>query len=137
MWGRGRRRHRRRGWRRGPGNLIGLLRPYLLLLLHRQRAHGYALLEQLSEFGLDVQSLNPGLVYRALREMEAEGYLASEWDAQSLGPPRRVYRITAEGEEGLARWVGELRKTARSLKGFIDAYETHIESDEQMREGGA
>ena len=130
MPGQGRGGHRRHGWRRGPGRLIRFLHPFLLLLLHRQPAHGYALLEQLSEFGLDVHSLNPGLVYRALPEREAEGYLTSEWDTRSLGPPRRVYRVTAEGDRELSRWLGELRQTARSVRRFIDAYESHIEGDE-------
>jgi hypothetical protein len=44
------------------------LDPVLLLLLKETPAHGYTLLGQMADFGLDF--LNPTVIYRALREME-------------------------------------------------------------------
>jgi DNA-binding PadR family transcriptional regulator len=99
-----------------------------LLLLHRGEAHGYNLIQGLEEFGFDVNSLNPGLVYRALHEMEQGGYVVSEWEEEkSLGPPRRVYRLTSQGDEVLSQWVEELRESRKVLDGFIEAHETHLE----------
>jgi DNA-binding PadR family transcriptional regulator len=40
-----------------------------------------------------------------------------------------VYRITAEGDRYLARWVADLRETDRVLHGFLRAY------DKQVQEG--
>jgi len=95
--------------------------------LHRGDAHGYNLLQGLEEFGFDVNSLNPGLVYRALHEMEREGYVVSEWEEESLGPPRRVYRLTPRGDEVLSRWVEELRESRRALDHLVEAHKTHLE----------
>ena len=89
MRGRGYRR-RTRGRR-----TVRMLEPALLLLLHHGPAHGYTLLEQLREFGLG--DLNPSAVYRVLRDMEAKEWVTSTWDEeQTQGPPRRVYRFTAQ-----------------------------------------
>ena len=129
---RGRRKRRMRWGRRGcPRRLAGFLHPCLLLLLHRGDAHGYNLLKGLEEFGFDVDSLNPGLVYRALHEMEREGYVVSEWEEEeSLGPPRRVYRLTRWGDEVLSQWVEELREARRALGRLIEAHKTHLEEEE-------
>ena len=114
-----------------PRRLAGFLHPCLLLLLHRGDAHGYNLLQGLEEFGFDVNSLNPGLVYRALHEMEREGYLVSEWEEEeSLGPPRRVYRLTSWGDEVLSQWIEELREARRALNRLIEAHKTHLEQEE-------
>jgi poly-beta-hydroxybutyrate-responsive repressor len=109
--------------------MVRFLDPALLLLLHRGRAHGYTLLEQLAEFGLT--GLNPSVIYRTLRDMEDMGWVTSTWDEeQTQGPPRRVYSITAEGDNALARWVQDLGETRDLIDHFVTAYQQHITEDE-------
>jgi PadR family transcriptional regulator PadR len=123
MRGKGQRR-RRRGRR-----TAGMRESALLLLLHRQPAHGYTLLEQLQEFGLG--GIAPSVIYRALRDMEARGWVASTWDEeQTQGPPRRIYRITALGDEVLAAQVGELDETRKMLDHLVGAYHVHMDEGE-------
>jgi PadR family transcriptional regulator PadR len=106
-----------------------MLESALLLLLHRVPAHGYTLLEQLSEFGLD--GIDPSVVYRALRAMEAQGWVTSTWDEeQAQGPPRRVYRITALGDTVLATWIQDLDETGRMIECLVGAYRLHMEEGE-------
>jgi poly-beta-hydroxybutyrate-responsive repressor len=115
--GRGRGRFRR---------VARLLEPTLLLLLHRGPAHGYTLLEQLGEFGLE--GLNASVVYRALRDMEAKGWVTSTWDEeQTQGPPRRVYSLAALGDEVLGLCTQELRETRGMIDRFLGAYSQHME----------
>ena len=105
--------------------MVRFLNPVLLLLLHRGPAHGYTLLEQLAEFGLG--SLNPSVVYRTLRDMENRGWVTSTWDEESTqGPPRRVYRITAEGDDALTQWVQDLGETRELIDRFVTAYRQHM-----------
>jgi poly-beta-hydroxybutyrate-responsive repressor len=106
------------------------MEPCLLLLLHRGSSHGYSLQDELKEFGFAEPAVDPSVVYRALREMEEQGLLTSAWDTEGSGPPRRVYRLTAEGDEYLARWVADLRETDRVLHGFFAAYDEHMEEGE-------
>ena len=126
-------RHRWRGGRgRGasPWRIYRFVQPCLLLLLHQQPSHGYDLIERLSQFGLGESIVDSSMVYRYLREMEAEGLVVSDWDTGGTGPPRRVYRLTSQGDEYLARWVRGLRETKRALERFLSAYDAHMEEKE-------
>ncbi|HID88403.1 MAG TPA: PadR family transcriptional regulator [Anaerolineales bacterium] len=121
-------RGRGRGWRwRGCSRrAVRFLEPSLLLLLHHGPAHGYTLLERLGEFGLG--GLNPSVVYRVLREMESEGWVVSSWDEErTKGPPRRVYRLTALGDEVLALWTQDLKETRGLIDHLLGAYHRHME----------
>jgi len=122
-------RGRRWRWRGCSRRMVRFLDPALLLLLHRGRAHGYTLLEQLAEFGLE--NLNPSVIYRALRDMEDRGWVTSTWDEeQTQGPPRRVYSITAAGDDALAQWVQDLEETRDLINYFMTAYEQHMAEGE-------
>lgn len=123
-------RHRR-GWAMGNGPgcgsrhtpLIGaLLEPALLALLKNQPRHGYTLLSDLESLGL--VALHPSVVYRTLRDMEALGWINSDWQTdQTQGPPRRTYHITVQGEEALKNWKQELNRTYEIILNLIDKIE--------------
>jgi PadR family transcriptional regulator PadR len=94
----------------------------LLLLLQRGEAHGYALLDELEQFGFDRTRVDPTLVYRALREMEEAGWVQSSWDEESQGPRRRVYALQQEGGRHLASWIEDLRKTRMEIDHLLSEY---------------
>ena len=123
MRGQGRRQRRQGRFLRA----ARFLKPTLALLLHHGPSHGYMLLERLHEFGLG--DLDSGVVYRALRDMEKNNSVISAWDAeQAQGPPRRVYRLTAQGDEVLSGWVQDLRQTRKQIDHLIDTYGQHMDS---------
>jgi DNA-binding PadR family transcriptional regulator len=89
---------------------VSLLEPALLVLVKGEPSHGYSLLNDLGEMGLN--TLHPSVVYRTLREMEDLGWIQSDWETdQTQGPPRRTYHLTALGEEALQYWKQELART--------------------------
>lgn len=111
-------RHRR-GWAMGAENserqthhsplVISILEPALLILLKEQARHGYTLLADLETLGMS--TIHPSVVYRTLREMEGLEWIQSNWDTdQTQGPPRRIYRLTTQGESALRNWQNELIK---------------------------
>jgi DNA-binding PadR family transcriptional regulator len=102
---------------------MSFLQPCLLVMLNRGPAHGYNLLNGLDEFGFTPGRNDPSLIYRALRDMEAMGIVSSEWDPESLGPQRRVYQITPQGEEYLEVWISDLRRTRDEIFALLAAYE--------------
>jgi PadR family transcriptional regulator PadR len=123
MRGKGQRKRKSGRW------TTGVRESALLLLLHREPAHGYTLVEQLEEFGLG--EVAPSVIYRMLRGMEARGWVASMWnEEETQGPPRRIYRITAIGDEILATWVRELDETRKMLDQLVGAYRFHMEEGE-------
>lgn len=101
------------------------LRPCLLLLVAERPCHGYELLEQIGELGLE--RADPGGLYRALRAMEQENLVASWWEHSTSGPARRTYEITDEGLDWLHAWAGSLRQVHRALGQYLGRYETNIE----------
>lgn len=123
MGGRGRGR-RGRAWR-----AVRMLEPVLLLLLHHGPAHGYTLQQQMARF--KVEDLNSSMLYRALRDMEAREWIASSWDTEKAqGPPRRVYHLTALGDEVLGRYTRELIETREAIDHFLEAFDHHMEEGE-------
>lgn len=125
--GRGRgRRWRQRGFSR---RAVRLLNPALLLLLHQGPAHGYTLIDQLDNYGLE--DINTSVVYRALRDMEEKGWVSSSWDEeQTKGPPRRVYHLTELGDEVLRWWTRDLRETRHMIDNILKMHARHMEEGE-------
>ncbi|MDX6692122.1 MAG: PadR family transcriptional regulator, regulatory protein PadR [Solirubrobacteraceae bacterium] len=93
------------------------LRPCLLLLLHESPAHGYELRERLRPLGFNRD--DPGRLYRALRALEAAGFVRSAWQSSTGGPDRRTYQLTRAGEERLHDAAAELRSMHEILDGFL------------------
>lgn len=103
-----------------------LLRPALLLLLAEGKTHGYELIQQLDQLGIESDCLDSSIIYRALRDMEEMGLLHSLWDDDSKGPKRRVYQINQMGFRKLDDWldglnrvqdqIGTLQKRYRNLE---------------------
>ena len=121
-------KRQKRRWSRARGG-IWFLEPTLLLLLHHGPTHGYTLIDQLGEFGLQVTS--PSVVYRALREIESKGWVTSSWDTEGgQGPPRRVYQLTAAGDEVLCGYIEDLKESYEQIGNLIKAYYQHMEVGE-------
>lgn len=94
--------------------------PRLLLELAKKPAHGYELIERLSENGGTAP--DPGNFYRMLRVLEDDGLVSSNWDTQNTGPARRVYELTDQGLEFLHSWSVTIKQTNQSLSRFLSDY---------------
>lgn len=113
-------------WRGASRRAVRLVEPTLLLLLHHGPAHGYTLIERLSDYGL--ADVDPSAIYRALRDMEERGWVHSSWEEeQTQGPPRRVYRLTPLGDEALGWWTRDMQDTRRMIDRLLSAYSRHME----------
>ena len=119
-------RHRR-GWAMGRENTMGerhspvtisLLEPALLILLSAHPQHGYTLLSELQPLGM--RTIHPSVVYRTLRDMELLEWIQSDWDTdQTQGPPRRIYRLTSQGEFVLTSWLNELENSQEMINNML------------------
>jgi poly-beta-hydroxybutyrate-responsive repressor len=96
------------------------LMAWLLVMLKEQNLHGYEIMKELKE-KFDVIS-DPGTVYRALRQLERDGYIASWWDPKEQGPARRIYTLTVDGEQALAVWSMALEQYRLNLDAFFTLY---------------
>jgi DNA-binding PadR family transcriptional regulator len=66
-------------------------------------------------------------LYRTLRQLEKNGNVSSEWDVDTGGPARRVYKLTARGEKHLDEWATVLEHVSKSMARFVK--ETHALRD--------
>jgi PadR family transcriptional regulator PadR len=94
--------------------------PILLLMLREWSSYGYELMEKMATFGL--AAMNPGTVYRTLRQMEKDGIISSSWDTSTAGPARRVYSITDAGETYLNYWANSLNQYQKMMNTFFRLY---------------
>jgi PadR family transcriptional regulator len=95
--------------------------PAVLLLLREGPAHGYQLLDQLSEL-LPGERVDMGNLYRILRALEEDGLVRSEWDANLAGPAKRTYELTDEGRRVLVGWVEALERARGAIDRFLERY---------------
>jgi PadR family transcriptional regulator PadR len=93
--------------------------PALLALLSDGPTHGYELLERLPGV-LGDERVDVGNVYRALRGLEEEGLVVSEWRADLPGPTKRTYTLTEDGARVLESWTASLEKLREDLSAFVD-----------------
>ncbi len=93
--------------------------PALLLLLSDGPTHGYELLDRLPPL-LGDERVDVGNVYRALRALEEEGLVVSEWRGDLPGPAKRTYTLTEEGGDVLASWLDSLEALRDGLTDFVD-----------------
>jgi PadR family transcriptional regulator, regulatory protein PadR len=118
----------RRKHRRPPGGQVrSFVQPRLLFLLAQKTAHGYELMELLGEE--EGAAIDPALLYRTLRQFQADGLVSSAWDTEGHGPARRVYEITPEGLDYLHAWAVEIRRTRQQLDRFLREYEVYFEKE--------
>lgn len=127
--------HHRQG--KGPGRGRGrrwsrrmrIIEPMMLLLLAERPAHGYKIVERLTEvFG--VMGFPPQTVYRALQAMEEQGWVTADWDVESgQGPPRKVHQLTAEGKAALDMWAAEVQELQEMLQKFTSRHRELREDD--------
>lgn len=94
--------------------------PVILVMLRQWNSYGYELMERITEFGLE--AMNPGTLYRALKQLEKKGAVKSTWETLEGGPARRVYSITDVGEAYLGFWVVALEQYQRNVDAFFRLY---------------
>ena len=94
--------------------------PVILLSLREWNSYGYELIERTAAFGFE--AMNPGTLYRTLRQMEKDGVVSSKWETSKGGPARRIYTITNAGEAYLDFWAEALEQYRINMDTFFSMY---------------
>lgn len=97
--------------------LVGLV---LLALLEQagEDLYGYQIAKRLQERANGHAPVKQGALYPVLRQLSANGLLASRIVPSYAGPPRRYYRITDAGSRTLEEW----RQIWRNTRDFVDGF---------------
>lgn len=79
----------------------------LLAILRPRPMHGYDIYKQIADpAGLWlVWRMKQSQLYALLAKLEGAGYIEATLHPQEARPPRKVYELTATGEQALANWL--------------------------------
>jgi PadR family transcriptional regulator PadR len=97
--------------------LVGLV---LLAVLDQaeEDLYGYQIAKRLQHLADGSSPVKQGALYPVLRQLSANGLLASRIVPSYSGPPRRYYRITENGR----RTLGEWRDIWHATRDFVDGF---------------
>ncbi len=76
----------------------GILEGCILKIISKEELYGYKTVERLNEIGFDV---NEATVYPILTRLENKGHLKVEKRPSPLGPMRKYYFVTPDGQTNL------------------------------------
>lgn len=91
----------------------GMLEYCVLLLLRRQPSYANDIIKQLKDADLIVVE---GTLYPLLTRLKKDALLSYEWKESLLGPPRKYYALTTEGQ----RTLDEMDSTWNSLSRTVE-----------------
>ncbi len=93
--------------------------PFVLLLVAQGPTYGYEIIGALDVLGAAPEGIDPGMVYRTLRSMDADGLVTTEWGLEG-DQPRREYRLTEDGACALEDWMDVMAERKRLIEHFLD-----------------
>ena len=127
--------------------LKGVLEGCILALLNQEEIYGYELGMKLASHGLTF--VREGSIYPVLLRLEKERLIVGTLRESDSGPPRKYYRLTAEGEQALASFKSEWLELKTAVERILqygghfqqgameDGVETASEPPDGGRDGGA
>lgn len=89
--------------------LKGVLEGCVLSVIRRGETYGYEILSQLEGEGF--KNLMEGTLYPVLMRLEKKGYIICRKAKSPLGPTRKYYSISEEGEV----WFREFQKSYKYI----------------------
>jgi len=116
-------KHSKKSFQAGSKKSERYIQPSILMALKNKPSYGYELIQVICQFGFVAGQAPPGMIYRHLRDLEANGLVASEWETEGTGPAKRVYQLTEEGNQVLDYWIIYMQKQAQKLLSFVEHYE--------------
>ena len=106
----------------------GLLEPAVLAVLAARPSHGYELQRAVEELSGGLMCMDSGGMYRVLRRLEEDGFVASSWAEGDHGPQRRCYQLTDKGRALLEQWIERLRRRDEVIHSVIELVERSLGS---------
>ena len=103
--------------------LRGVLDVCLLAVIADAPSYGYAMTQRLHERGLSFVA--EGSIYPVLGRLEKGALVETYREAGQGGPPRKYYRLTALGDDALARWTHDWHTARDAVDAVLSARDPH------------
>jgi PadR family transcriptional regulator PadR len=97
--------------------LRGALDTCLLALLARKPTHAYDLVVLLEAQGLP--GVGYGTVYPLMGRLRRQGLVTERIEPSPSGPPRKVFEVSAAGQNALREWTAQWVATTSAIHGLL------------------
>jgi PadR family transcriptional regulator PadR len=96
----------------------GALEYCVLALLRDGERYGFELVRELSAAELVTSE---GTIYPLLARLRADGAVETSWRESTQGPPRRYYKLTAEGKASLDFFATEWQRFSGAVNSILES----------------
>ncbi len=106
----------------------GTLEMLLLHILAEEPTYGYELLSRLNQRSGGRFDTKEGTLYPVLYRLEEAGLVVPEWEQPDRGVPRKIYRLTEEGQSRVAEMTSAWRRFSEAVEAVLTG--TELEEEE-------
>jgi PadR family transcriptional regulator, regulatory protein PadR len=100
--------------------LQGTLDVLILRTLQRTPAHGYGISRWIRERTNGALEVQDAALYKALRRLERQGYVAAEWGVSENNRRARYYSLTKAGARQLRQETATWQRYAAAVSAVLD-----------------
>lgn len=97
--------------------LKGILEGCILSIIAQGETYGYEILAELERYGFE--DLGEGTLYPVLTRLDKNGFIQCRKAKSPLGPIRKYYSITPEGEKRLSHFKDTYSKITASAQAIL------------------
>jgi PadR family transcriptional regulator PadR len=95
----------------------GVLEYCVMALVRDEESYGFDIVRALSAAGNLLTS--EGTIYPLLGRLRRDGLVTTTWRESASGPPRRYYRLTADGRRALDAFAGDWRRFTAAVDALL------------------
>ena len=95
----------------------GVLEYCVMALVRDEESYGFDIVRALSAAGNLLTS--EGTIYPLLGRLRRDGLVTTTWRESVSGPPRRYYRLTADGRRSLDAFAGDWRRFTAAVDALL------------------
>lgn len=97
--------------------LKGTLEGCILKIISRQKTYGYEISQQLQQYGF--ADISEGTIYPLLLRLEKSGLITAEYRESSLGPRRKYFSLSPEGEAELSEFYANWKELEQAINNLF------------------
>lgn len=93
--------------------LKGTLEGCILAIISDQETYGYEISQQLQAYGFG--KITEGTIYPLLLRLEKNGWVQSVYRPSELGPKRKYYSLSSQGQQEYRQFVAHYRELTQAV----------------------
>ena len=97
--------------------LKGMLDGCVLAIIKHKKTYGYEISDQLTAYGF--VKIGNNTIYPLLNRLEKKKLITATYQISNLGPRRKYYALTPQGEQALADWLSSYHELTDAIHSLL------------------